>query len=169
MKTQKNIAHSTLLVNGETVMTNGKSVDILVVEDNESQRASIVDGLQASIPDVVVVAVQDGVEALDFLFSRGAWTDRLGEDGPKLIMLDLALPGSDGFSVLGQIRSFDAQEALTLTPVVIFTDSQATGDISKSYRCGANSYITKPLSFPDFQKVVETVGQYWMTHNRATV
>ncbi len=147
-------------------MTNGKSVDILVVEDNESQRASIVDGLENSIPDVVVVAVQDGVEALDFLFSRGAWTDRLGEDGPKLIMLDLALPGPDGFSVLGQIRSFDAQEALTLTPVVIFSDSQATGDISKSYRCGANSYIIKPLSFPDFQKVVETVGQYWMKHNR---
>ena len=147
-------------------MTQHEPVDILVVEDNDSQRASIVLALQNFIPDVLVTAVSDGTEALDFLFSRGAWTDRVGEDPPKLILLDLALPGMSGFSVLGQIRSFDAQEALTLTPVVVFTDSQATGDISESYRCGANSYIIKPLSFPDFKTVVETVGQYWMKNNR---
>jgi DNA-binding NarL/FixJ family response regulator len=76
------------------------------------------------------------------------------------------MPGSGGFSVLGQIRSIEPEDVLALTPVVIFTDSKATGDISRSYRCGANSYILKPLSFPDFQAVVETVGQYWMTHNR---
>ena len=149
-------------------MLNDEPVDILVVEDNDSERASIVESLQAAIHDVRVIAVHDGTEALDFLFARGDWTDRVGEDPPKLILLDLALPGSDGFSILGQIRSFDAQEALTLTPVVVFTDSQATGDISESYRCGANSYIIKPLSFPDFQAVVETVGQYWMTHNRSS-
>jgi two-component system response regulator len=150
-------------------MLTEEPVDILVVEDNESQRASIVASLQASIPDVQVVAVQDGTAALDFLFARGAWTDRVGEDPPKLILLDLALPGSDGFSVLGQIRSLEPQDALTLTPVVIFTDSQASIDITRSYRCGANSYIIKPLSFPDFQAVVESVGRYWMTHNRTCV
>ena len=148
-------------------MSDDKPVDILVVEDNDSQRASIVEGLENFIPDVIVVAVRDGNEALDFLFCRGDWAGRDREDVPKLILLDLALAGSDGFSVLGQVRSFDAQEALTLTPVVIFTDSQATGDIQQSYRCGANSYITKPPSFPDFQTVVEKVGQYWMTYNRA--
>ena len=68
--------------------------------------------------------------------------------------------------MLGQIRSIAPRDALTLTPVVIFTDSHADADIKESYRCGANSYIIKPLSFPDFQAVVETVGQYWMTHNR---
>ena len=147
-------------------MTNGESVDILVVEDNDSERVSIVEALQASIQNVRVVAARDGTEALDFLFGRGAWTDRVGEYPPKLILLDLALPRSDGFSVLGQIRSIEAQNALTLTPVVIFTDSQAAGDITRSYRCGANSYITKPMSFPEFQAVVETVGQYWMMHNK---
>ena len=90
-------------------------------------------------------------------------------DLKRLVREDLALPGSDGFSVLGQIRSLDAGDALTLTPVVIFTDSQSAGDITKSYRCGANSYIMKPLSFPDFEAVVKTVGQYWMTHNRACI
>jgi len=149
-------------------VNSDEDTDILVVEDNDSQRASIVLALQNSIPDVLITAVRDGAEALDFLFCRGPWSNRDGGDTPKLILLDLAMPGSDGFSVLGQIRSLDEQDALTVTPVVIFTDSQAKSDISKSYRCGANSYIIKPLSYPDFQAVVETVGQYWMTHNRTS-
>jgi two-component system response regulator len=149
-------------------MTNGKPTDILVVEDNDSERASIVAALQAAIPDVEVVAVHNGNDALDFLFARGAWADRVDEDPPRLVLLDLELPGTSGFSVLGQIRSIEPQDALTLTPVVIFSDSKATGDITKSYRCGANSYIMKPLSFADFQTVVETVGKYWMAHNRTS-
>jgi CheY-like chemotaxis protein len=147
-------------------VTSSGPVDILVVEDDDSQRASIVLALQDTIPDVVVVAVRSGPEALDFLFGRNTWTDRVGEDPPKLILLDLALPGSNGFSVLGQIRSIEPQDALTLTPVVVFTDSQAVADISESYRCGANSYVIKPLSFPGFRTVVESVGQYWMTLNK---
>jgi CheY-like chemotaxis protein len=147
---------------------NGDFVDILVVEDNDSQRASIVLALKNAIPDVLILAVRDGDEALDFLFRRGGWTERLGADPPKLILLDLALPGSDGFSVLGQIRSVDPQDELTLTPVVVFTDSQTASDIKQSYSCGANSYLIKPLSFPDFQAVVETIGQYWVTHNRSS-
>jgi len=148
--------------------TSCGEVDILVVEDDESQRDTIVEALQHSIRDVRVVAVRDGSEALDFVFARGDWADRVGENPPKLILLDLALPGTDSFSVLGQIRAIEPEDALTLTPVVIFTDSQASGDITESYRCGANSYIIKPLSYPDFQAVVETVGQYWMTHNRTS-
>jgi len=142
-----------------------RSVDILVVEDNEGERESIVTALQAAIPNVRVIAFHHGMEALDFLFSRGEWTARLGVPPPKLILLDLSLSGSKGFFLLGQIRSVEQNSALTLTPVVIFTDSQAASDISECYRCGANSYITKPLSFPDFKAVVEIVGRYWVTHN----
>ena len=147
-------------------MISDAVVDILVVEDNDSERDSIVESLQSSIQNVSVIAVRNGTEALDFLFSRNIWSNRAGEDPPKLILMDLALPGSDGFSVLGQIRSIEPQTAFTLTPVVIFTDSQEIHDITKSYRCGANSYIIKPLSFLDFQAVVKTVGQYWMKYNR---
>ncbi len=143
--------------------------DILVVEDNDSERESIVEALQASIQDVNLLAVSDGEQALDYLFKRGVWKDRAGNAPPKLILLDLAMPGADGFSVLGQVRSLEPEEALTLTPVVIFTDSQATGDITESYRCGANSYIMKPLSFPGFRTIVETIGQYWMMHNQVGV
>lgn len=149
-------------------MTMHERVDVLVVEDNESERGSIVETLQSSIRNAHIVAVCDGPEALDFLFSRGRWVDRLGEDSPRLVLLDLEMPGGDGFSVLGQIRSLEASEnSLNLIPVVIFTSSNESHDVRKSYRCGANSYIIKPLSFPDFQAVVETVGQYWITHNTA--
>ena len=97
-------------------MISDAVVDILVVEDNDSERDSIVESLQSSIQNVSVIAVRNGTEALDFLFSRNIWSNRAGEDPPKLILMDLALPGSDGFSVLGQIRSIEPQTAFTLTP-----------------------------------------------------
>lgn len=144
-----------------------EAVDILVVEDNDSQRASIVESLQAAIEGVEIVAVNSGPEALDFLFGRGAWSGRAGEEPPRLILLDLSLGDSDAFSVLGQIRSLEPADALTLIPVVIFTDSQNARDIKDCYRCGANSYIIKPLSFTEFQAVVNSVARYWMTCNRS--
>lgn len=149
-------------------MTHGESIDILVVEDDDSERESIVEALVDAISDVRVAAVHSGADALDFLFGRGEWTDRVEEAPPRMILLDLSLPGTDnGFSVLGQIRSLDKDDALTVTPVVVFTDSHARADVAESYRCGANSYIIKPLSFPDYKTVVESIGQYWMKHNRA--
>ena len=142
-------------------------IDILVVEDNESERESIVAVLEAAIADVRVASLNNGDEAMDFLLARPPWTDRIGEAPPRLILLDLAMPGANGFSVLGQIRGIEPENTLTLVPVVIFTDSQAKGDIRESYRCGANSYIMKPLSFSDFESVVTAVGQYWMAHNES--
>ena len=147
-------------------MLNNEAVDILVVEDNDSERASIVETLKLAIPDVQIVAVNSGADAMDFLLARNQWKERVGEDPPKLILLDLELPGTDGFSILGQIRSIEPQDSLTLTPVVVFTDSKATGNVVKSYHCGANSYIMKPVSFPDFQAIVKTIAQYWITHNK---
>lgn len=147
-------------------MLTTEPVDILVVEDNDSQRSSIVRSLEASIDGVQVVAVHDGDAALDFLFGRDAWAGRLGQDPPRLILLDLEMPGTNSFSVLAQIRSLEPTDALTLAPIVVFTDSKSASDIQESYRCGANSYIIKPLSFAEFQTIVDKVGQYWMTHNR---
>lgn len=149
-------------------MLKNSPVDILVVEDNASERDSIVEALQNAIPDVVVVAVHDGIQAVDFLFARGAYADRVGEDPPALVLLDLEMPGADGFSVLAEIRELEPKDALTLTPVVIFTDSLDSTHIEKSYRCGANSYVIKPVSFPDFQSIVEKIGQYWVTCNQAS-
>jgi len=150
-------------------MLNTGPVDILVVEDSDHQRESIVTSLQEAIPGVQVVAVGDGQDAMDFLLARGKWADRTGEDPPKLILLDLEMPGVDGFSILAQLRSLEAGDSLTLAPVVIFTDNHAKSNIARSYRCGANSYIMKPLSFPDFKSVINTVGKYWVTLNKSHV
>jgi len=142
------------------------AVDILVVEDNDSQRTSIVEALEASMDGICVVAVHDGDEALNFLFARGTWAYREGAEPPKLILLDLELPGASAFSILGQIRSLGPEDALMLTPVVIFTDSQSDSNATECYRCGANSYLIKPVSFTEFKTMVDMVGQYWITHNR---
>jgi two-component system response regulator len=148
---------------------NGFPVDILVVEDNDSQRASIVEALKVSIHGVSIVAVSNGTEALDFLLAREVWSQREGTAPPRLILLDVAMPGSNGISLLAQIRSLDPEEGLTLTPVVVFTDSTDPRDLARSYRCGANSYIIKPLSYPDFQAVVKSVGTYWIRLNQIPV
>lgn len=146
-------------------MANGESVDILVVETNDHERESLVSALQSAVHHVRVKSVASGDEALDFLFARGSFASRAGDDPPRLILVDLEKPGTSACSVLAQIRSMEPQDALTLTPVVVFTDSGARSDVEESYRCGANSYVIKPVSLPDFQAVVEKIGQYWMTHN----
>jgi two-component system response regulator len=145
------------------------AVDILVVEDNDSQRTSIVEALEASMDGICVVAVHDGDEALNFLFARESWAYREGAEPPKLILLDLELPGANAFSILGQIRSLGPEDALMLTPVVIFTDSKSDSNATECYRCGANSYLIKPVSFTEFKTMVDMVGQYWITHNRTPV
>lgn len=144
----------------------GGPVDILVVDDNENERMSIVAALDAAMSRYRVVSVRDGADALDFLFCRGEWSERAGENPPGLILMDLDMPNADGFSVLGQIRSVDPQDRLTLTPVVIFTDSTVKEHITESYRLGANSFISKPLRYEDFQRVVEAIGQYWLRFNQ---
>lgn len=149
-------------------MMNNEPVDILVVEDNNSERLSIVAALQVAIPGVQVASVKNGNEAAEFLFAQGVYTYRVGEMPPTLVLLDLAMPDEDGFSVLGKIRSLGPENALTLTPVVVFTDSADATDIKESYRCGANSYVMKPVSYTDFQSVVEKIGQYWMTYNKVS-
>lgn len=153
---------------GARIVVNA-DVDILVIEDSESESASIVEALEMAIPHVHVVVACDGEQAMDFLFCRGNWECRRGSAPPKLILLDLTLNGSRGFSVLAQIRSLEREESLSLTPVVIFTDSQDAEDIKESYCCGANSYIIKPLSFTDFNTVVRRVCLYWMSLNRTAI
>lgn len=145
-------------------MVEEQQTDILVVEDNEEERESIVAALTAAIKGVCVVGVASGEEAMEFLSAR----TEAGDEAPRLILLDLEMPGEGGISVLGQIRSVEPRNALTLTPIVIFTDSSSSENVRDSYTCGANSYIIKPLSFRDFNSVVKMVGEYWMTHNITT-
>ena len=103
--------------------------------------------------------VNDGEEALDYLLRRARYTDAEHAPAPDLVLLDLNMPRVDGRQVLTEVRSRDSLKCL---PVVVMTTSSHGDDIRHSYECGANSYITKPVTFPKLVEVVEMLGRYWL-------
>ena len=147
-------------------MVSDKSVDILVAEDRNFERTSIVAALEAAVPDVNIVSIGDGSEVMDFLFGQGIWAQRDTSNVPKLVILDLGLPGVDGLAILHKIRSLDPSEPLVTTPVVIFSDSKDSQKISECYLQGANSYIVKPVLIAEFSEIIVKIGIYWIRYNR---
>jgi two-component system, response regulator len=136
------------------------SVNILLVEDNPSDRALIVRALKKYRLGSVKT-VPDGAQALEFLF--GARTVGNDQAVPRLILLDLKLPGVDGLEVLRRIRS---DPRTRLIPVVIFTAVHDDRDIIDSYQLGVNSYIVKPVNAEQFTALVQQLGLYWMLLNQ---
>jgi CheY-like chemotaxis protein len=135
---------------------------ILLVEDNPSdieltQRALI----KSRIANEMIV-VEDGQEAIDYLFSRGKYVDRDARNVPAMVLLDLNLPRLDGLDVLRQIR---AEPLTSRLPVVILTTSKEQQDVAQSYDLGANSYIRKPVDFTQFALAIEQMGLYWLVLN----
>ena len=106
---------------------------------------------------------RDGVEALDFLFARGAHAGRAGEPPPTLVVLDLKLPRLDGLGVLKAIR---ADARTRFMPVVILTSSQEERDLISGYELGANSYVRKPVDFNEFLEAAKVLGIYWLMINQ---
>jgi two-component system, response regulator len=137
---------------------------ILLVEDNPDDEALTVRALKKNNIGNRFVVVRDGVEALDFLFSTGAYSDRNPRDLPQLILLDIKLPKLDGLEVLKRIR---ADERTSLLPVVILTSSKEEQDLLQSYKLGANSYVRKPVDFNQFLEAVRQLGLYWLVINEA--
>ena len=109
-----------------------------------------------------VHVVKNGQEALDYLFGRGKYADREAYPVPRLVLLDLKLPGIDGFEVLRQIK---ATPVLKRLPVIILTSSKEEGDRILSYDNGANSYLVKPVSFEGFLDIVRQIKGYWLSLN----
>ncbi len=135
---------------------------ILLVEDNPDDAALTLRALKQNNFLNEVVVAHDGVEALDYLFRRGAYADLDINQQPALILLDLKLPKIDGLEVLRQLR---ADEKLKLLPVVILTSSKEEQDLVDGYRLGANSYIRKPVDFTKFVEAVRQLGVYWLMLN----
>jgi CheY-like chemotaxis protein len=137
--------------------TAGDPIDILLVEDNpgdvELTRESLAEG---KIYNNLWVA-ENGEQALDFLYRRG---DHSNAPRPDLILLDLNLPGTSGHEVLEVIKDDTELRAI---PVVILTSSAAEEDIARSYNLHANCYVTKPVDFQQFSKVVRSVESFWFT------
>jgi CheY-like chemotaxis protein len=141
-----------------------KLAHILLVEDNRMDVELTLDAFnEAKLQNTIYVA-SDGKEALDYLFGQGQYADRQTYPKPNLVLLDLKLPGIDGFEVLRQIKSTPILKRL---PVVILTSSKEEGDRALSYDHGANSYLVKPVSFDGFLGVVRQIEGYWLSLNVA--
>ena len=137
---------------------------ILLVEDNPDDEALTLHALKKNNILNEVVVAHDGVEALDYLFSKGGHSSRDQSVMPEVILLDLKLPKVDGLEVLRQVRS---DERTRLLPVVILTSSKEERDMIESYSLGANSYIRKPVDFIQFGDAVQQLGLYWLVLNVA--
>ena len=137
-------------------------VEILLVEDNPRDAELTIRALKKKNLANSLYHVEDGVEALDFLFTRGKYSDRDINDGPKVVLLDLKLPRIDGLEVLTAIKADERTRAI---PVVIITSSAEDPDVKKAYQLGANSYVIKPVQFDAFMEAMVRVGIYWLMVN----
>ncbi len=134
-----------------------KPARILLVEDNPGDVRLTMEALKEGKIMNELSVVNDGVEAIDFLRRRAKYANA---PRPDLVLLDLNLPKKNGREVLAEIKS---DETLRRIPVVILTVSKAEEDILKSYDLHANCYISKPIDFEQFTKVVKTIQNFWFT------
>lgn len=141
-------------------------IEILLVEDNLNDAELTIRALRKNKIVNHLVHVENGSEALHFLFGTGNYVERDINKKPKLILLDLKMPKVDGMEVLMRIKS---NEITKKVPVVILTSSKEHPDIARSYALGANSYIVKPVEFDGFMKAVSELGLYWILLNQPPV
>jgi CheY-like chemotaxis protein len=134
-----------------------KPIEILLVEDNPAEVRLTVEGLKEARIANNLSFVSDGQSAIDYLRQQGKYRDAVR---PDLILLDLNLPGVDGREVLKFVKE-DPQ--LKVIPVVIITSSEAETDIIKSYEAHANCFISKPIDFDGFTKVIRSIEHFWFT------
>jgi CheY-like chemotaxis protein len=139
-----------------------KPAHILLVEDNRMDVELTLDAFrEARLLNSVHVA-PNGQDALDYVFGRGRYADRQTHPLPNLVLLDLKLPGIDGFEVLRQMKEAPIIRRL---PVIILTSSKEEGDRALSYDIGANSYLVKPVSFDGFLDIIRQIEGYWLSLN----
>ena len=138
-------------------MTN--AIEVLLVEDNEDDAELTMQ----TLGNFHSLHLQDGLEALDFIFARKQYQERNMNILPKLILLDLKLPKLDGIDVLREIKQHSVTK---IVPVVILTSSFHYSDMQACYQAGANSYLVKPDNFKKFTETVKLLCQYWLSANQ---
>ena len=134
---------------------------ILLVEDDPRDVELTLTALDDYKLANEVIVCRDGQEALDYLYSRGKFSDRVNEI-PAVILLDLKLPKVDGLEVLQKIKS---DERLKMIPVVMLTSSHEEKDMMRSYRLGVNAYVVKPVDFHEFVNAIKELGAFWAVIN----
>jgi CheY-like chemotaxis protein len=144
-------------------MTPLDEVEILIVEDNPNDAEMALRAFRQSNLTNKILVVEDGEQALDFVFSRGQFKREIPNRQPRIILLDLKLPKVDGLEVLKILKSKDDTRMI---PVIVLTSSKEESDIIESYRLGVNSYIVKPVDFDKFVNAVKELGLYWLLLNQ---
>ncbi|MBV9468559.1 MAG: response regulator [Abitibacteriaceae bacterium] len=141
------------------MIEQGRPITILMADDDADDRMLAEEALQESRLANNLYCVTDGEELMDFLHHRGEYADPSKSPRPGLILLDLNMPRKDGREALKEIK---ADPSLRRIPVVILTTSQAEEDIYRTYDLGANSFITKPVTFAGLVEIMRGIGKYWI-------
>lgn len=145
-------------------MSDRAEFEIVLIEDDPNDAELITRVLRKHNLANKLILLKDGAEALDFLFGQGSFTDEHDDGRPKVILLDLKLPKINGIEVLRKLKS---DERTRKIPVVVLTSSIESRDLKDAYELGVNSYVTKPIKFDEFAKVVADLGMYWMLLNKS--
>jgi CheY-like chemotaxis protein len=134
---------------------------ILLAEDNPKDVELTLTALDEHNLANEVVVVNDGAEALDYLYRRGKFSMRADND-PAVVLLDLKMPKVDGLEVLRTIKKDDKLKTI---PLVILTSSREEKDLVESYKLGVNAYVVKPVNFQQFIEAVKELGAFWAVIN----
>lgn len=132
-------------------------MEILLVEDSPTDVIMTKEAFADTHPAPNLNVVKDGVEALDYLRHRGPYRDA---PRPDLILLDLNLPRKSGLEVLEEIKSDDALKHI---PLLVLSTSKDMYDVHRAYRLHANCFITKPVEFDAFHRIVHAIRDFWFT------
>jgi two-component system, response regulator len=141
-----------------------KDVDILLVEDNPRDTELTIRALNKHNISNQLIVLEDGAEALDFLFCKGKYADRVITKQPKVILLDLKLPKINGLEALKTIKM---DKRTKMIPVVMVTSSKQNSDMKTAYEYGANSYVVKPVDFNQFVEAMSHLVLYWLLVNQS--
>jgi len=141
-------------------------LEIVIVEDNPNDAELMLRSLKKNRLANNMVVLEDGEQALDFIFCRGKYTDRDLSESPKVMFLDLKLPKVGGLEVLKQMKS---NEHTRKIPVIVVTSSKEDPDIAAAYNLGANSYVVKPINFDSFVEKINQIGLYWLAINEKPI
>lgn len=134
---------------------------ILLVEDNHNDVELTLAALAENQLANEVVVVQNGEDALDYLYRRGVFRLRAG-GYPAVVLLDLKMPKVDGLEVLKQIK---ADPDLRVVPIVVLTSSREEQDLVQSYNLGTNAFVVKPVDFREFVQAIQNLGLFWAVVN----
>jgi len=133
------------------------AVKILLIEDNPGDVRLTQEAFKEAKRSIILDVVMDGVEAINYLYRKAPYIDKVS---PDLILLDLNLPKMDGREVLEVVKT---DENLRRIPIIVLTTSDADQDIIKSYNLHVNCYLNKPVDFDEFFDIIQKIEDFWLT------